>query len=197
VTRRNVSVTMVNEALTEFFDWQRNHHGQIVGRRLTRSVVARCVERVTGRRPRAAVVSHALQEYRKAQGRLVNDCDYRIAARGYARAALWYVLDGPGLDPLDGEAMTLAHVEWVTHDLAQRAVSDARRELIPAGDKHPAIAAMIQSTTKAVEQVLQQLVDRARAESDFYEQVTARSVQMVPPLTVDEQTLMANLDGSP
>lgn len=191
----NRYVVMVNAALDEFFDWQRNTHGRVVARRLTRSTAARAYRRSTSTRVALDEMSHALQEYRKVQGRPANACDYRIGCRGYARAAMWYVMDGPGLDPLDGEAMTMAHIQWVTRDLAQRAASDAVKELVAPAINHPAITGIVTSTVGALQQVLQQMIDRAKAESDFYEQLTSRTVEVAPPLTADELSVAAGLDA--
>ena len=189
------AVVVINQALDEFVALQMRTHGRVVGRRFTRAVVVSAYKRATGSRLARGEVSELLQQYRVAQRRSGTHCEYRIGARGYGRAALWYVMDGPGLDPLDGEAMTVAHVGWVTRDLAARAASDTMRELIPAGAQHPTISKIVASTTTAIEQLLQQMVDRATAEADFYEQVTGRAATVVPPLTLEEEAMLAAQNG--
>lgn len=77
-------------------------------------------------------ISNALQAYRSCQGRDGQDLRYSIAARGYARASWWFILDGPGFNRTVSEEMLLAHTKWVPQDAASRAIRDVVSELIPA-----------------------------------------------------------------
>ena len=181
----------IDAALDHFFDHQRQTRNQVLVRRLSRRVVARCIRHATGTKLSLNVVSGYLQTYRNSQAKV--QTKYHIAARGYGRAGLWYVLSGPNLDVQDNEGLIMAHAEWISTDLSQRAVSDFLRELLPAADQNPMIKPRVDSSVRSVELALRGLLNDIRTDKQLWEQMARRQVDMIPAVTALEVEIMDEL----
>ena len=191
-------VTYIDAALDDFFAYQRTSRKKVVTRRLTRETVQRCIFRAIGIWFELPDVSMFLQQYRLAQGRVVTR--YHLAARGYGRAAHWYVLSGPSLPVLTSEGMIMAHAEWIVRDLAARAVSDFLNELIPAAAQHPVIKPRAVATRKKVERALNDLMSDVQQDKAVWEQANKRTMEVLAGLTDGELALAEELmteDGQP
>ena len=183
----------IDAALDYFFDYQRKNRKKVVARRLNRRVVARCIKHASGTKVTLNVVSGYLQAYRDSQSKV--QTKYHIAARGYGRAGMWYVLSGPNLPVQDSEGMILAHAEWISTDLSQRAVSDFLRELLPAADQHPVIKPRVDNSVKKVEQILRGLLNDVRTDKSLWEQATRRQADMIPAVTAIEAEVLDELSA--
>lgn len=94
--------------------------------------------------------SELLQQHRVAQNS--GTTRYVVAARGYARSAMWFILAAPG-KPGSGRRrrLTMGHVEYVAIDAARRVISDISTEIDPAVVHHPSIKAYLQQAQSNLE----------------------------------------------
>lgn len=94
--------------------------------------------------------SDLLQQHRVAQNSGSTRCV--VAARGYARSAMWFILAAPNkIGSGRRRRLTMGHVEYVAIDAARRVISDISTEIDPAVVKHPSITAYLQQAQSNLE----------------------------------------------
>jgi hypothetical protein len=197
------NLRLIEMGLDYYLAEQRRIRGTVVTRGFRRSTLAHCINRATGRRwATPDAVSAWLQEYRQAQG--TTAMDWHLACRGYARAARWRIISGPGLartpDGRDtGEALLLDQAAWVVADLAARATSDLVHELMPGTvtRHHPALNARLAATQVRIEHALADLVAEAEADTALWEALTSRAAIALTEPTADQLALEAEIARGP
>lgn len=193
MSRQAVVIPTVEAALDEFFSYQKRTRGKISLRRFTRTAMASCARRATGKKLTPAGMSSYLARYRGMQDKTTTK--YKIAGRGYGRAAHWYVLSGPGLPLKTSEGMVLAHAEWVSEDAARRCITDFTLEVMPGAYDLPMIKARVDATRSKIVRDLKDLVNDVHQDKALWEAAEKRHAEVVPAITDTELQLLAELNG--
>ncbi len=180
------AINLVDQGLDLYFQNQRASGKRKVTRTFKRSHLALAIRLATTYQFSLDEVGGFLQQYRDAQQD--HDTRYRLAARGYGRGSMWYVMAGPKLDNLDGEGMTVAHAEWVISDAAARVVSDFLRELLPAADRYPkTLQPRIDATKAKIDAALNGMLGDVRADKSMWEAANKRTVDLIATMTADQE----------
>jgi hypothetical protein len=140
-------------------------------------------------------ISTALQAYRAAQGRDGGQVlRYTVAARGYARSAWWFILDGPGFNREKSEELLLAHAKWVPEDVARRAAMDVISELVPAMEAaDTAVNRIIGVCQTGIATMLSLMVDQISTQVDVGAATLSLDIENEIILTLDEELALASL----
>jgi hypothetical protein len=119
-----------------------------------------------------AYASYLLQAHRRAQSQGLTR--YVVAARDYARAAVWYVLAAPGMSPATRQRrrLTMGHADHIAVDATRRVLSDLASELDPALASHPAIQAYLVHAGASMEAQMRLLVGNVRSAVSLVEAMT-------------------------
>lgn len=183
------AIGLVDQGLDHFFQQQRAGGKRKVTRTFKRSHLALAIQLATTYSYSLDEVGSLLQQYRDAQA--TNATRYRIAARGYGRGSMWYVMSGPKLDNLDGEGMTVAHAEWIIADAAARVVSDFLRELLPSANSYPkTLLPRINATKAKIDAALNGMLGDVRADRSMWEAANKRTVDLINTMTADQEQAM-------
>jgi len=122
-----------------------------------------------------AQTSHLLQLHRLAQGRGLTR--YVVAARGYARSALWLILAAPGatIGTTRRRRLALGHAEHVAADAAQRVMKDIKTEIDPSVVHHPAVTAYMAHAAANLAAQVRATYHSVHAAVELVEQVTGET----------------------
>jgi hypothetical protein len=118
--------------------------------------------------------SHYLQRHRIAQRRGLTR--YVLDAQGYARAAMWLVVSGPGLLRSDlRRGLVMGHTEYVAVDAARRLIGDITAEISPALLSHPSLQTYLTHATAGLETHIRGMVASIHAAVDLMESITGEN----------------------
>jgi len=164
-----------------------------VPQRFNRNTLAVCIEVATGQTVDVDDVSNWLQSYRQSQTE--NSLQrYHLFCEGYARAAIWHVVAGPGIDATLAENALMAHREYVVGDIASRIERDMAHELAPMASVHPAVAEFIRGHIQGqVALTLGSLSNTIETMTSMYEGLTGKSIFDGAELTDDQAELLADM----
>lgn len=115
-------------------------------------------------------LSNMLQVHRAAQRK--GTTKYIADSRGYGRAALWYILSGPGVSAARKQRLTLGHTAHIVRDAQCRVEADLSAELAPAMRAHPNIQVLLKGMEAQIEAAINGTVNAVNASLDLIEQTT-------------------------
>ena len=188
----STAISAIDVGLDEFFNFQRAKKRRRLVRVLRRTTLCVCVKRATNDTYSPDEMSTFLQQYRTAQ-KVEGATKYRIAARKYGRNAQWYILAGPNLHAVTGEGMTMAHAEWVAHDLSARMTSDYLNEILPSAAQHTMIQPRIEASRIKIEQALKGLLGDVRQDKSLWEAANNRAAEMIEQMTAADEAMLSEL----
>lgn len=196
------TIDIINAALDRYMGRARTAAatlGKTTPQRFRRTSLLIDVRHITGNQAITADdVSNWLQDYRIAQTGGTPQ-RYTIFAEGYARAAVWHIVAGPGIDTNRSEAVLMEHREYVVRDVADRLARDLEHELAAARHAHPVLDAYVTRMVEAAaSSAMSALIGNVEAATELFEQLTGRNVELESAtLSSEDQAVLAEMLATP